>query len=383
MPTVNEQLLDREIRHGVFINRLSVSVARRMVALLNRTETDIVRQMRELDPTTETGRIRQRRLERMLERIREINEETRKSVKAAQGAELVSAAQHEIAFRDSLIREVAGEAVTVSLDMPSPSRIRAAALSEPFRGVHLRWATQGEHVDEAFRRRLKLVTTEIKLGVVEGESIENIVKRIRGTRAANFKDGVLETSRREAVAIARTAVNSISNKAHQIFVDENPSIYKAWLWVSVLDNRTTAICRARSGKIFPIDGKGTVPGIPASRQGKPARIILTQPPSHVNCRSLKMAITKSFQELGIDAEDAPGLDGNIPDLPTYSEWLRKQPRDFVLDTLGKTKGRAFLDGDLPLDRFVDNATGRELTIEQLRETELGQKAFKKAGLDAA
>jgi hypothetical protein len=53
---------------------------------------------------------------------------------------------------------------------------------------------------------------------------------------------------------------------------------------------------------------------------------------------------------------------------SYNEWLKTQPKSFVEDVLGKQKAKLYLDGGLPLDRFVDRA-GNELTLEQLAKRE--------------
>lgn len=101
-------------------------------------------------------------------------------------------------------------------------------------------------------------------------------------------------------------------------------------WVSVLDGRTTAICRSRSGKIYPA-GSGP------------------RPPAHVRCRSIVVPYL-------------PGR-GDYEE-PTYAEWLMRQPPERVREILGKTKGDMFLRGELSLEDMV-TAKGRELTLMEL------------------
>jgi hypothetical protein len=62
---------------------------------------------------------------------------------------------------------------------------------------------------------------------------------------------------------------------------------------------------------------------------------------------------------------------------TYGEWLRKRSRAEVEDIMGKTKAKLFLDGNLPLDRFVSRQ-GDELTIAELKKRDA--EAFRRAGL---
>jgi len=106
----------------------------------------------------------------------------------------------------------------------------------------------------------------------------------------------------------------------------------AWVkWVSILDSRTTHHCRGQSGKVYRA---GQVPN---------------PPPAHWGCRS---TLVPYFPEQG------------EPNEPTYSEWLRRQPRERVEDILGKRKATMFLDEGVDLDRFTDR-DGRELTIKQM------------------
>lgn len=101
-------------------------------------------------------------------------------------------------------------------------------------------------------------------------------------------------------------------------------------WVSVLDGRTTAVCRSRSGKIYP-------PGVGP------------RPPAHVRCRSIVVPYL-------------PGQ-GEYQE-PTYAEWLGKQTPERVRQILGTTKGDMFLRGELSLDDMV-TAKGRVLTLKEL------------------
>jgi hypothetical protein len=84
-----------------------------------------------------------------------------------------------------------------------------------------------------------------------------------------------------------------------------------------------------------------------------------------------MPILKSWQEMGIDLSEAPlstraTLDGQIPENITYQEWLKKKPREFVEEILGKTKAKLFLDGNMPVDKFFDSS-GIEYTLEALKK----------------
>lgn len=333
-----------------------------MLGLLNRSDADIVRQINELDPNAVATRFRRRRLDRLLADIRRQQIQVREALGKELTEELRAVAENERLFQRKLLLLAAGRRVVNRFDFVTAARVKAAATSRPFQSLHLRWATTGEHVDELFRRRIKLVQDQIRIGIVEAQSTPQIVRSIRGTATLGFQDGILEVSRRAANTMTRTAVNHVANASRQVMYEENEDIIIGIRYLAILDNRTTAICRALDGQVFPID------------QGP-------RPPQHPNCRSSTAPILASLEELGIDAEDTPAskaLRGEVPPYQTYNEWLRTQPVEFVEEVLGKTKARLYLDGKLSLDRFVDR-TGAELTIEELRRKE--NQAFIAAGVD--
>jgi SPP1 gp7 family putative phage head morphogenesis protein len=129
----------------------------------------------------------------------------------------------------------------------------------------------------------------VRQGFIEGQTTSQIVRTLRGSAANQFKDGVLEVSRRGAEAMVRTALTHTANVAAQ-------ETYKAlgvaeWRFVATLDNRTTLICASLHGRVFPV-GEGP------------------QPPRHFNCRSTSIAVVDAI----------PGV-APMP-FPSYEEWLR-------------------------------------------------------------
>jgi SPP1 gp7 family putative phage head morphogenesis protein len=162
---------------------------------------------------------------------------------------------------------------------------------------------------------------------------------IRGTRA---NPGIMDISRRGAEAMVRTAVTHTSNVAREQTYKKNKAI-TAVQWLSVLDGRTSHICRGRDGTFYPVD-KGP------------------RPPAHVACRSTVLGVTK-------------GNARRLEDRETYDQWLRRQSNETQADILGDKKAELFRAGET-LDKFVDRS-GKEYTLEQLKEadTALWDKAF--------
>lgn len=131
-----------------------------------------------------------------------------------------------------------------------------------------------------------------------------------------------------------------------------------------------------------------------------------------NCRSVMVAVTKSWSELAgqdldsarpakrIDAlfekqlakqgfgpeaikrqirEARASMNGVVPAKETYQTWLKRQPAAFQDETLGKTRGKLFRQGKLPLTKFVDMRSGKQFTLAQLAKKE--PAAFRAASVD--
>lgn len=359
---VNDDILDAQVSHAIGLQRLGTGILRKILRLLNRTDADLEDQIRQRLSGVEPGSVEAEftieRLKLLLEGIRRTNAAVYDQIQVLLMKEALGLAEYEAEYQARVI----AEHVPVRLDvaLPTAEQLTAIVQKRPFQGRLLREWAKG--LEEG---RTQKVHDAVRIGMVEGETVDQIVRRVRGTKAMDYKDGVLEIGRRDAEAVVRTAVNHIANGASEALYERNSDIISGVRWVSVLDSRTTAVCRARDGKVYE-PGKGP------------------RPPAHWNCRSTTTPVTKSFRDLGIDLDEVPAgtrasMDGQVPADMTYGQWLARQPAAVQDDILGATKGKLFRDGGLTVDRFVDRA-GREYTLDELKRRERG--AFRKAGLAA-
>ncbi len=348
---VNDEIADELTRHSVGLQRLSNGTVRKIVAMLNRSDARIFERLLR-DDVTEISRAR---LERMLEDLRKIIDSVYKDATGALQIELEGLATYEGEYQADMFKRV----VPVRLEFvrPAADQIIAAVNARPFQGKLLKeWYSELEA--GAFRR----LRDTIRAGVVEGRTVDQIVRELRGTRAQGYKDGVLQINRRAAEATVRTAVAHTANVARDRVYERNAGLIKGVQWSATLDGRTSAVCRARDGTVYPVDSG-------------------PRPPAHPNCRSSTVPVLKSFRDLGLNI-DAPkstraSMNGQVAEDVTYDQWLRKQPIEFQNEVLGKAKGQLFRDGGLTMDRFVSKA-GDELTLEELKQKE--REAWTKAGL---
>lgn len=390
--SANDDLFDALVRHQIGLMRLSGSLRNRMLELLDRTERDLVKEIRRRDVLGRDGTLsasRLRALRRTLAAIRGAAwDETSKLLRE----ELLAIARAEAEFLATATRTVAPVVVTSAV--PPAALLREAVLSRPFEGRILREWSQGIR-----RADIDRINAQVQIGLVQGESSQDIARRVVGTVRRRGADGVTQITRHNAAALARTAVNAVTNQAKRAFFEANSDIFDEELYVATLDARTTPVCRSLDGKTFPV-GEGPIP------------------PLHFSCRSLRVAVldgevlgrrpTKSSTDRQLLREYTESNDlarvtsrgalprghrgrfdafsrrrvreltGDVPARVNYEQFLRRQSREFQNEVLGVTKARLFRRGGLTLDRFVDRR-GDELTLQQLARTDA--EAFRRAGLD--
>lgn len=365
--SVNDLLMDASIRHQIGLQRYSTATVRKILKLLNRVDTDIVGLLAQEEPGARTA-IGRRRLERMLARVREIVQEAYEQVNPTLSDEMLELAKYEVEYNENVLNRV----VPITLDLSSPTVEQLATIvnARPFQGRLLKeWASSLE--EDAFRR----VRDAIRTGYSEGETIDQMVRRIRGTRSRGYRDGIIEINRRNAQGVVRTAIGHVANSARIELYSANEDLISAIVWVSTLDGRTTEKCIIRDGKRYTVSEPHMPIGHSTPWQGGPGRI-------HFNCRSSSYPQVKSWQELDVDEDEASSgtrasMNGQVAAETTYPDWLRKQEQSFVEEVLGKSKAKLFLDGKLDVEKFEDRS-GNMLTLRQLREREAA--AFDRAGL---
>lgn len=230
------------------------------------------------------------------------------------------------------------------------------------------WQWQAEVVKDKLMASITQATQVMQIGMVQGESIGELIKRIRGT---SLDPGVMAFTKREAEALVRTSVMQVSNSVRQETYKANSDILKGFQVVATLDNRTTEICRALDGLQYdmdmnPIGHDRPYPG---------------GPPFHFNCRSTLVPLTKSWAEL--TGEDSPltikqirqldkasdnvkeTLGGPVPADMNYEDWLKTLPVKEQQEILGMGKWQLWNEKGLSVRDLVDHH-GHVLTLQELR-----------------
>ena len=371
--TVNAELHDATIGHQVDLQQYTNGVVQRIIALLNRTDADLFARLsaalEQMDPASFTVE----RLDSLLQSVRALNVQAYQEVGRELNTVLREFAAYEAGWQQQLFSSTIPPQVQATIGVASVNaeQVYAAAMARPFQGRLLReWASSIE------ADRMARIRDSVRMGFVQQETIQDVVRRVRGTKAKGYSDGIIEIDRRNAEAVVRTAVSHTAGFTRDRFMEGNSDLIKAQVWTATLDSRTSEVCRPRDGKQYqPVSPYKPI-GHSLPWLGGPGR-------AHWNCRSTAVPVVKSWRELtGVDGlefspSERASMDGAVPADLTYGQWLKRQSAARQDQILGPTRGALLRRGGLEVDKFYSDK-GVYLTLDQLRERDAA--AFRKAGV---
>ncbi len=350
----NDILFDSAVRHQVFIERLKTHEANEMLKFFNRgIANDIAADIVKSNPTLRAEKRFRSLKQKLTAEIRgAFGEITNRHASSSQEIAIM-----EAEFQAKILNKVA-RPIGLEFILPSRTQLKAIVNTEFVRGRFVKDWFKGIGDDLA-----ATVVSEIQIGLVEGDSIAQIVRRIKGTRAAGFTDGILNKSRHELNTIVRTSVNNVSTQAKELTYEANEDAIKGVQYNATLDGRTTQICGNLDGQVFPI------------MEGP-------RPPQHFNCRSTTSPIIKPLNEIpglenigDLPASTRASFNGQVPATTTYPTFLNKQTTAFQNEALGPGKAKIFRklvrEGQSPEGalRKLTSTNNRPLTVEAIRKKE--------------
>lgn len=344
-------------RHAVYIEGYKTQTINDFEPFLKKIQQGVLTELADIDDLTS---FKARRLNKLLKVISKSLDAGFLNYQTAWQKSLLELAEYE---RDFTIKAI-GQVAAVDMFAPAPAQIMTAAFSRPLHVKGIEGKLLKTFYEDWSQKTKDRVTGAIRLGVAQGQTIEQLVRALKGTQKARYRDGLLDATRRDLGLIVKTSIAHVNAQARAVVYERNADIVKGEEFLAVLDGRTSELCRSLSGREFDV-GKGPMP------------------PLHMACRSLRVPVLDD----GLDfldgagrqfARGAKGVERVRADL-TYYEWLKTQPKGFQDDVLGKTRGQLFRKGGLTSKRFGQLQLDKNFkprTLVEIRRLE--QEAFDKA-----
>jgi len=359
---------ERIIRNLRLLNSIGNTLTEQVIDQYRGIFDEIAADVAKIDPTGVTAQTwRAGRTEKLIEQIRGrvegLTPQIQRELRAALAQ--VGKAQGEwaaLTIETSLGRAKKEIGSRVSINL-AKSIVDTRVFGDPDRGSVSLLTDWVEGLEKTTIQRME---GQIRAGMLREETLGEMIKRVRTVEQQTY---------RNAEAIVRTAVNDISNAAHDQVYRDNADLLSGVQFVATLDDRTTLRCGELDGQVFKVDD--------------PQKPI---PPLHINCRSI-MAPIIDWAQFGIEQPedvDRPARDvANLTDQDldrtikqrrsralseglgeittvsgktNYEGWLRTQPARIQDRILGKGKAELFRNGDVSLrDLIRKDGTVRPLS----------------------
>jgi SPP1 gp7 family putative phage head morphogenesis protein len=348
-------LRDVMIQNQVYLERLKAGEVRKLDPVLRSLDRAVQAALAALgDGASRTA------LERTLARLRADNARTLARYTEQVLGTLKALSRHAVGLHAEALALVWPSSAP-PMATPAASATWAATLAAPVQAT-------GELL-EPFTKRfaaraIATIDRTIRLGHAQGLTTDEIVRQLRGTKAANYRDGLISSLlKREGDAMVRTAIQQVNIEGQMAVAVANG--VQRYRWLSTLDSRTSQVCRSLDGNIYAV-GKGPTP------------------PAHINCRSFIIVLVEGIDITQGTKRASKGAEGGqqVAASLTYYEWLKTQPFSFQVDALGAARATLFRNGGLTAKQFADlnlDKNFQPLTLEQMRKK--NPAAFARAGLE--
>lgn len=333
--SANGYLIETLTRHQIFLQRFGGGVINDLEPILDRMSRDI--RARLLAGPTEFQFIRLQRL------LAEINEVIN-GAGSEYGEQLRLQLEEFVEYESEFVSRAMSEVVKVEFNAPPPNQLAAAVTNSAARilqGDEQVSITVPDLVRQFTAAKAQQVTQIVRGGYIEGATLQEIVRRVT--------DVTDKSSKRQAAAMVRTAVNHMGTTARQETYRQNLDVIEALQRVATLDGRTTFQCMANDGREYPLNTTDL-------------------PPYHFACRTVMVPKVRDEFSLFRGGYERASKDGPVSARTTYNSWLKRQSEAFQNEVLGPERAQLFRAGEVSLDAFVDEA-GRTLTLAELRARE--------------
>ena len=170
----------------------------------------------------------------------------------------------------------------------------------------------GPFVDNFTTTSISDVENALRKAWANSDSVQDTISAIAGKSTPQGTSSIVQAIERRSAAVAETAGHHVFSKTTELVL---ASAFGQYRWVSVMDSRTTVICRERNGNVYTF-GFGPIP------------------PAHIRCRSHIM----------------PTIGGTVKP-ENMAQWLARQPASIRTELAAYAQGKP-----LEVSKFADKLT---------------------------
>ena len=355
--TANGKLQSRAIKHAIYLERYKATVEAEVVGFLNEEVfPDLLAKIRArieriASRGVDSGFQTTKRYLQMIADLGSVMKDGGTEIRKRLAELMRELAKIETRWQETVLADsIPSEAhVYVLPDEAVNLRIVQQVVTQPIQGKPMKawW-------DELAADTQKRMTTQIGIGLSQGETADQIVQRVRGSQANGYRDGVLQSTRQQAAAIVRTVSGHVTTQAREATYAEMDDVLEGVQWVATLDTKTCPVCGPLDGKVYPV------------KEGP-------RPPAHWNCRCTTAPVTKSLEAIlgkkkakdTVSESTRASMDGQVPESTTYTDWIEGQDAATQDEVFGPGRARLLRAGKIEPKDLV-NRTGKLRSLDDLQ-----------------
>lgn len=371
--SAQKALVDALSQHSAYLYRASSQAVNELTAHFNKLSSSQLNRLAEiLNELSESERNALKGLNfsskaktsKNIEEIKTILNEWFKSIDADLFEQFDKSALQLAVYEASYSAQlVAGSVAVVSAE-----NIYKAVKKAPYAG--------GQLVDYLFAdiatSLRKKVEHVIRDGISQGQTNQQIIQRIKGRKANDYKDGLLKSSRESIERQVRTARSHISTAT---YIDTYKALgYEYVKVVATLDGRTCKYCASIDGDVyanddparprFPVHPNNRTTYVPCNKDGEIA--------------GLRPFVMDERKVKDIPKEERKHLIGQLDANTSFKEFFEQSDEFFQRTWLGRSKYELYKKGEYSIDKFADPLNKRGYTFAELKA--LDKKTFEVVGL---
>ena len=253
MPNSPPLLTEIASRHSVYIERLKTSEFNKFEKFLRMMDEALKKRLAGKDLTSYSTN----RIEKLIKSVRvDLSLINRKYLDKL-NRDFAELAAYESEFETRALNQV----VKHEFILPTETQLKAAVFTNP---LSVEGADKGKlltpYLKDHTDKQVGQVANAIRTGFYQGQTTNQMLQAVRGTRKNKFTDGILYTANKTAEMIVKTSVQHVANQARQETWRQNDDIITGYRITVTFDSRTSEICRDEGERreIYKIGG-GPVP----------------------------------------------------------------------------------------------------------------------------